>query len=234
MSKKLLLLSNSSLPDQKYLEFALETIRDFMGDIDEGLFLPFAAVTFSYDEYEQKVNDALKPIGKSIRSIHQIDDPLKAVEEANCIIVGGGNTFRLMERCYFYDLVDKIREKVENGTPYIGWSAGANLAGPTICTSNDMPIICPQTFKSLNLVDYQINPHYTNELPPGHKGETRDQRLEEYIEMNRDVRVLAIPEGSYLKKENGKLTYHGQKTGYQFEFGNPKKAYEDSVEFPLT
>lgn len=233
MSKKLLLLSNSSLPDQNYLEFALDTIHEFIENIDEGLFLPFAAVTFSYDEYERKVNEALSGIGKKVRSIHTFEDPLKAVEEARCIIVGGGNTFRLMERCYFYDLVDKIREKVENGTPYIGWSAGSNLACPTICTTNDMPIICPQSFKSLNLIDYQINPHYTNELPPGHKGETRDQRLEEFVEMNPEVTVLAIPEGSYLIHRNGELSYHGKKSGYQFRHGNPKKEFEDSMSFPL-
>ncbi len=231
MTKRLLLLSNSSLPDQNYLEFALDTIDNFLDNIKKGVFIPYAGVTFSYDDYETKVNDALKGINKSVKSIHHYDNAIEAIRNAESIIVGGGNTFRLLERCYHFDLVEEIRKKVNNGTPYIGWSAGSNLAGPTICTTNDMPIIQPKSFDALNLTEYQINPHYNNALPPGHKGETRDQRLEEYITINRDSKVLAIPEGTYLIQKDSGLIYRGNKEGFLFKYGEGKTPIIDNQSF---
>ena len=231
MSKNLLLLSNSSLPGQKYLEFALDTIRDFLGEIKNGVFIPFAGVTFSYDEYELKVNEALSSIDLQIKSIHHFDDPKSALLNAECIMVGGGNTFRLLERIYHFDLFDVIHDKVANGTPYIGWSAGSNIAGLTIRTTNDMPIIEPPSFNSLNLIPFQINPHYTNALPEGHKGETRDQRLEEFIAINTESKVLAIPEGTYLIQQNTPLIYKGEKEGYMFKSPYGKQPFSPDTEF---
>ncbi len=231
MTKRLLLLSNSSLPDQNYLEFALDTISEFMGETKDAVFIPFAGVTFSYNAYEKKVNEALNQIGINVKSIHHFDNPVLAIREANCIIVGGGNTFRLLERCYHFNILDEIRNKVNNGSPYIGWSAGSNLAGPTICTTNDMPIIEPPKFEALNLIDYQINPHYTNALPEGHKGETRDQRLEEYITINQEATVLAIPEGTYLISDQNGLRYKGKKEGFKFKYGSSKTSFADNQAF---
>ncbi|MEQ8517409.1 MAG: dipeptidase PepE [Cytophagales bacterium] len=231
MTKRLLLLSNSSLPDQNYLEFALDTISDFMGETKDAIFIPFAGVTFSYDEYEDKVNEALNKIGIVVQSIHHFDDPIKAIREANGIIVGGGNTFRLLERCYHFNILQEISNKVTDGCPYIGWSAGSNLAGPTICTTNDMPIIEPPKFEALNLINYQINPHYTNALPAGHKGETRDQRIEEYITINKEATVLAIPEGTYLVYDRDGLKYKGKKEGFKFKYGSSKTSFTDNQTF---
>ena len=214
MSKKLLLLSNSSTEGQSYLEFALDTISNFLGDLKNGVFIPYAAVTFTFDDYQLKVNDALSKKGIKLKSIHEFSDQKKALDNCDFIVVGGGNTFRLLERCYHFDILDTIKNKVEKGTPYIGWSAGANLAGPTIKTSNDMPIIKPPSFDALNLIQYQINPHYNNALPEGHKGETRDQRIEEFLAINSDKKVLAIPEGTFLTLENQKLQFFGQKNAF--------------------
>lgn len=231
MTQRLLLLSNSSLADQNYLEFALETIANFLGEEKTGVFIPFAAVTFSYEEYENKVNEALKSIDKNVKSLHHFENPIQTIKDAKSIFVGGGNTFRLLERCYHFEIIEEIRKKVREGTPYIGWSAGSNLAGPSICTTNDMPIIEPPSFKALNLINFQINPHYTNALPHGHKGETRDQRLEEYININKESTVIAIPEGTYLRQDNSELIYKGPKDGYLFKYGKSKMSFSDNHSF---
>lgn len=213
----LLLLSNSSLPNQSYLEFACPIINDFLGEIQNGIFIPYAAVGFSYEEYENKVNEAFQSINKSVKSIHRFENPLEALEEADSIIVGGGNTFRLLERCQHFGLIEGIQEKVRNqNIPYIGWSAGSNLAGPAIYTTNDMPIIEPKSFNALGLVNYQINPHYTNAMPEGHKGETRDQRIEEFTSLNPKQRVIAIPEGTYIEVKDSISVYKGSRTAFIF------------------
>ncbi len=216
---KILLLSNSSLPGQSYLGFAREVIIDFLKDSSKAAFIPYAAVTFSYDEYFDKVQEALDPEGVELVPIHKSSNPISLLATCDSVLVGGGNTFALLKRLMENQLFTQMKTMVQHGKPYIGWSAGSNLAGPTISTTNDMPITNPGTFESFGFVPFQINPHYIDVNPDGHMGETRDQRLEEFIEINQNTSVVAIPEGTYLSLVGEKLSYHGEKPGKIFKHG---------------
>jgi dipeptidase E len=210
---RLLLISNSTMAGQPYLEYPKTEIKNFLGERPvECIFIPYAAVTFSYDLYEQKVNERFGEIGHSVKSIHHFANPVKAVEEAEAIVVGGGNTWQLVRMMHEKGLFPAIRQKVLNGTPFVGWSAGSNVACPTLRTTNDMPIVDPLGFDTLNLVPFQINPHYLDANPEGHAGETREQRIEEFIEINPETYVVGLREGSMLKIENKQLYLIGDKT----------------------
>lgn len=214
---RLLLLSNSTNPGENYLGWAKKHIKDFIGDIPTtALFIPYAAVTFSYDEYEAKVDQVLSQLGCKIKSIHHAWDPTQAVEEAEVIIIGGGNTWRLAQQLRERNLFEAVRKKVENGTPYIGWSAGSNVACPTMKTTNDMPIVDPRGLGTLNLIPFQINPHYLDAHPEGHGGETREDRIKEFIELNPDTFVLGLREATLLKREDNKLELIGEKSARLF------------------
>ncbi len=217
---KLLLLSASREGQTGYLEHALPMIDGFLSkDIKKILFIPYAGFAMGYDAYENKVNEAIKAIDKKVTSIHQFNDPIKAVEDAEAIAIGGGNTFYLLKQLYDNELIDAIRRKVKTGTPYIGWSAGSNMAGLTICTTNDMPIVQPRSFNALGLVPFQINPHYTDYQPPNHNGETRAERIYEYTCANPDKYVVGIKEGTALEREGDKLYHRGTKNGLIFRDG---------------
>lgn len=196
----LLLLSNSTIPGQPYLDWPKRIISRFLGEHKKALFIPYAAVTFSYDEYEAMVKKALSEVGVEVTSIHHFDNAEAAVISAEAILVGGGNSFKLLEQLYTNNIVEAIRKKVDENTPYIGWSAGSNVACKTIKTTNDMPIVEPPTFDALQLIDLQINPHYTEQTIAGHGGESRLERLLEYSAIN-TTPVLCLPEGTALKVE---------------------------------
>lgn len=185
------------------------------------MFIPFAAVTFSYDEYAGAVSEAFDKMGYSVRSIHREKDFRQAVNDAPAIVVGGGNTFALLDALYRHDLVTLIGEKVRWGTPYIGWSAGSNVACPTLMTTNDMPIVSPASFDALNLVPFQINPHYTDFKQAGHGGETRQQRLAEFLAMNPKQRVVGLPEGMLLERDENTLQLKGNGNAVLFVFDMP-------------
>ncbi len=200
---KLLLLSNSTNPGQPYLHWPLDYIDRFLGSIRNAVFIPYAAVSFSYDDYETMVNKALVERGITVTSIHHSNNPALTIKNAEAILVGGGNTFHLMHMMEELDIKEAIRSKVKAGAPYIGWSAGSNATCPTIRTTNDMPIIEPKSFEALNLVPFQINPHYTENTIPGHGGESRLQRLTEYSAIN-DIPVVCLPEACAIRiDDNG-------------------------------
>jgi dipeptidase E len=208
------------MPGQPYLDYPKTEIKKFLGDNPvECVFIPYAAVTLSYDLYEEKVNVRFCEIGHSVKSIHHFADPVKAINNASAIVIGGGNTWQLVKILHVYGLLPVIREKVLNGTPFIGWSAGSNVACPTLRTTNDMPITDPLGFDTLNLVPFQINPHYLDSNPEGHAGETREQRIEEFIEINPGVYVLGLREGSMLSVKNNCISLIGDKTARVFKKG---------------
>lgn len=218
--QKLLLLSASREGQTGYLEHALPMIDSFLDkSIKKVLFIPYAGFALGYDAYEDKVNAAFTEIDKSVVSIHRFADPIQAVEAADAIAIGGGNTFYLLKSLYDNELIDAIRKKVNAGTPYIGWSAGSNMAGLTICTTNDMPIVQPRSSNALALVPFQINPHYTDYQPPNHNGETRAERIYEYTCANPDKYVVGIKEGTALMRDGKQLILQGTKDGLVFRDG---------------
>lgn len=217
---KLLLSSNSTMPGEEYLGFPIPHIQKFLGNKPvKALFIPFAAVTFSFDEYEAKVNEAFARVGHSVVGIHHFENPLKAIEQAEAIVVGGGNTWQLVRMLHDQNLMMPIRRKVQSGTPYIGWSAGSNVACPTLRTTNDMPIIDPTSFNTTGLIPFQINPHYMDANPDGHAGETREQRIREFIEINPLTFVVGLREGTLLKLESDKLDLIGNHSARIFRQG---------------
>lgn len=214
----LLLISNSTNAGEEYLAHCINNIKEFLGETKKtALFIPYAAVTFSYDAYEQKVKENFQKIGHDAVSIHKFKNPVEAVQNAEAIVIGGGNTFALTKKMQDQGLIEAIREKVLSGTPYIGWSAGSNVTCPTIRTTNDMPIIEPKSFNVLNLVKFQINPHYLDAHPDGHAGETREMRLEEFIEMNQDIFVVGLREGTMLQINNDKIQLIGERNARIFK-----------------
>ncbi len=217
---QLLLISNSTNAGEEYLAHCIDNIKEFFGNKKvTALFIPYAAVTFSYEEYEAKVKEKFQQVGCDAISIHRFDNPVEAVKNAEAIVVGGGNTFALTKKMQKQGLISEIYNKVKNGTPYIGWSAGSNVACPTIRTTNDMPIVEPESFNVLNLVDFQINPHYLDAHPDGHAGETREMRIEEFLEMNQDIFVVGLREGTMLLVEDDSIKLIGKRNARIFKHG---------------
>jgi dipeptidase E len=205
--KRVLLISNSTLYGSGYLDHAETEIRSFLGDLKQILFVPFAL--FDRDKYAATAHDRFQKMGYELTSVHTATNPSRAVHETDAIFVGGGNTFRLLKALYDFELLDPIRERVSGGMPYMGSSAGSNVAGPTIKTTNDMPIVQPPSFKALGLVSFQINPHYLDPDPSSrHMGETREERLLQFLEEN-DTPVVGLREGAMLRIENNETILCG-------------------------
>lgn len=217
---KLLLISNSTMSGEPYLDYPKYEIQKFLGEKPvTALFIPYAAVTFSFDEYCAKVEERFAEIGHHIIGIHSFENQVKAIEQAEAIVVGGGNTWQLVRMMHERKLMNPIREKIFNNTPYIGWSAGANVACPTLRTTNDMPIIDPLGFECIGLVPFQINPHYIDANPEGHGGETREQRINEFLEINPDVYVAGLREGTMFKLKDEHLELIGERSCRIFKKG---------------
>lgn len=226
MTAHILMLSSSRAGDEDYLDHAKPLILAHLNQLSEVVFIPYAGVTIGWDEYTQKVQEALPEL--AIKGIHQFDDAKQAIQQAKAVLVGGGNTFNLLATLYKEELIELVRSKVSNGMPYIGWSAGSNICGASIKTTNDMPIIEPPSFDALGFVTCQLNPHYTDYHPPGHNGETRDDRLAEFSRLNPSTPIIAIPEGTAIKMSKGSLTYIGNKTGYVF-IGSEKRPMQNQA-----
>jgi dipeptidase E len=217
---RLLLISNSTNAGEAYLDYPKNNIRNFLGiSKTKALFIPYAAVTFSYDDYEKKVRDRFREVGHDVVSIHRFADPVKAVMEAPAIVVGGGNTWMLLDLLRRNGLIAPVRKRVLAGTPYIGWSAGSNVTCPTIMTTNDMPVTQPSSFRAFDLIPFQINPHYLDANPAGHAGETREQRILEFIEVNRELFVAGLREGTMFLLEDEKLSLIGPRNARIFRYG---------------
>jgi dipeptidase E len=207
MTRRILLISNSTLYGSGYLDHAAEEIRDFLGKIARVLFVPHAL--HDRDAYASLARERFQRMGYGLDSIHLAVDSRQAVNDAEAVFIGGGNTFRLLKALYDLDLLSVIRLRVEAGMPYIGSSAGSNVAGPTIKTTNDMPIVQPPSFDALGLVSFQINPHFLDPDPKStHKGETREERILQFLEEN-DTPVVGLREGAMVRIENGSMMLKG-------------------------
>lgn len=202
---KALLMSSSRVGQMGYLEHAGDQIHSLLKRKKMKIvFIPFAAVSFSFDYFEQLVKPVFIKLGYDLVSIHKFADMKDTIKSAEAIAVGGGNTFALLKRLYDAEILELIKSRVQNdGVPYIGWSAGSNIANPTICTTNDMPIVQPPSFKALNLIPFQMNPHFIPGKPAGHNGESREERLQEFVSINQEQQqVIAIREGTALLIKN--------------------------------
>jgi dipeptidase E len=216
-TKRVLLISNSTLYGSGYLDHAESEIRSFLGDVKRVLFVPYAL--FDRDKYAATAQQRFQKMGYELSSIHTAENPVQAVNETDAIFIGGGNTFRLLKSLYDFNLLDPIRNRVASGMPYIGSSAGSNVAAPTIKTTNDMPIVQPPSFNALGLVSSQINPHYLDPAPNSqHMGETREERIVQFLEEN-DTPVVGLREGAMLRIENGETILRGSSGARIFRKG---------------
>jgi dipeptidase E len=212
-----------------FLDWPKEFLKSFIGETPKKLlFIPFAGVNVYWEGYAKKVSQYFEEFGYETISIYKQKYLAESIRETDIIIVGGGNTFHLVYYLHKNGLIPLIRQAVLDGKPYIGWSAGANVACPTLCTTNDMPIIQPESFDTLNLVPFQINPHYLDANPDGHGGETREDRINEFLEINHEKIVIGLREGTGLWVENDKLKLIGDKTARFFQYGKEPEELDKS------
>lgn len=215
--KRLLLISSSAVHGTPYLEHAAVALKERLDGVKTVLFIPYALK--DHDAYASKVRAAFEGMGFGLASLHEAADPVAAIENAEAIFTGGGNTFRLLDTVQRLELMEPIRARVAGGMPYTGASAGTNLACPTIRTTNDMPIVEPASFDALGLVPFQINPHYLDPDPTStHKGETREERLLQYHEENA-LPVVGLREGTMLWVDGERVTLKGSKPARIFQRG---------------
>nr|XP_057937605.1 alpha-aspartyl dipeptidase-like isoform X2 [Doryrhamphus excisus]XP_057937606.1 alpha-aspartyl dipeptidase-like isoform X2 [Doryrhamphus excisus] len=227
MNRRLLLVSNSTLHGSGYLDHCQEHIAHFLGrNVKRVLFVPYAL--HDRDAYAETARKKLKTLGYELDSIHDAPDPIDAVNKAEAIFIGGGNTFRLLKCLYDNHLLKEIRRRVlEDGIPYMGSSAGTNVATVSISTTNDMPIVFPPSFMAIGLVPFNINPHFLDADPNSrHMGETREQRISQYHEEPDTPSVLGLREGSMLLVEGRQVTLLGSTRARLFARGQPAVEYE--------
>jgi dipeptidase E len=215
--RRLLLISNSTLHGRGYLDHVADEIRGFVGTVSHVLFFPFAV--YDRHAYATRARDRFRAMGVSLTSIHDLSNMPRAIEEAEAIFVGGGNTFRLLKGLHDHDLLDPIRRRVAAGALYIGSSAGSIVACPTLKTTKDMPVVQPPSFEALALVPFQISPHYLDPDPSStHMGETQEERIQQFLEENLEP-VIGLREGSFLRVQDGAVTLKGPHTARVFRRG---------------
>ncbi len=216
--KNLLIASTSTLHQGSYLDYLLPHLKMLFSETEEILFIPYARPGgISHDQYTQKAVEALKKIDKKVTGIHTFKNPAEALQNAKGIFTGGGNTFVLVHALHTLGVMQPLREAIFNGTPYLGTSAGSNICGPTMMTTNDMPIVYPPSFKTLGAVPFNINPHYLDPDPSSkHMGETRETRIKEFHTQN-TLPVIGLREGSWLEVQGEKIILKGTYTARVFE-----------------
>ncbi|MGB0980908.1 MAG: dipeptidase PepE [Winogradskyella sp.] len=223
--KSIILASTSTIHGSGYLEYVLDELNLHFKSTEEILFVPYARPGgISHKDYTAIASKAFKAIGKKIVGLHEFENPKEAISKAKGIFVGGGNTFVLVNQLYKNEVLDPLKTAVKNGTPYLGTSAGSNICGLTINTTNDMPIVYPPSFKALGLVPFNINPHYLDPNPNSkHMGETRETRIKEFHRYNTQP-VIGLREGSWIEVKGNKLTLKGALNARIFEYN--KTPYE--------
>lgn len=216
--QNLILASTSTVYGSSYLEYLIPTLKTFFKDVETLLFIPYARPSgMSYDNYTDVVSKALKSLNINVIGLHKFNNKKEALKKAEGVFVGGGNTFVLVNELYSEDLMATLKKTIENGTPYLGTSAGSNLAGLTMQTTNDMPIVYPPSYKCLECIPFNINAHYLDPDPNSkHKGETRETRIKEFHTYN-DVPVIGLREGSWLKVNGDSISLQGNLSARWFE-----------------
>ncbi len=218
--KRLLIASTSTLHGGGYLEYLMPEIEKLFENAKQIIFVPFARPGgISHDDYTQRVREAFSAIGKEVLGLHEFDDPKKAIREAEGIFTGGGNTFLLVRQLYELELMELMAKTVNDGTPYLGSSAGSNICGLTMQTTNDMPIVFPSDFRTMGLIPMNLNPHYLDaDLQSKHMGETRETRIREFHQFN-SIPVLGLREGSWLDVNGENIILRGRFSARLFRKG---------------
>lgn len=215
--KKLIIASTSTVHGGSYLDYLLPTLENHFKDSSEILFIPYARPGgISHDDYTANVRLAFAKINKAVKGLHEFENPTEAIQNAQGIFTGGGNTFLLVTQLYENNVMELLAKTVQKGTPYLGSSAGSNITGLTMQTTNDMPIIYPPSFKTLGLIPFNLNPHYLDpDLNSKHMGETRETRIKEFQAFN-TTPVLGLREGSWLEVTGEKIILKGNLTARLF------------------
>ncbi len=216
--KNCIIASSSTIHGSGPLEYLFDSLEELYTNTEEILFIPYARPGgISHDEYTIGVNNIFKKIGKRIMGIHMFEDPIEAIKNANGIYTGGGNTFLLVHQLYKNNVITTLKEKIESGAPYLGTSAGSNICGLTMQTTNDMPIVYPPSFMTLGILPFNINAHYIDPDPTStHKGETRETRIKEFHKLNTQP-VVGLREGSWLRVKESTITLEGELDARIFE-----------------
>ncbi len=229
--RNIIIASTSTIYGSGYLEYLLKALELFFKDAEHILFIPYARPSgISHDQYTEKAKTAFSKINKKIKGIHEYKNPIEAIKNAEGIFVGGGNTFVLTNQLYKNNLIEALQTSVNLGTPYLGTSAGSNICGLTIKTTNDMPIIYPPSFNALGFVPFNINPHYLDpETNSKHMGETRETRIKEFHNFN-TLPVVGIREGSWLLVQNDSILLKGTLSARVFEYNKPPYEIEPNTQ----
>lgn len=216
--KNIIIASTSTLHGGNYLEYLLPELQSFFSNVKQLLFIPYARPSgISHDDYTKKVSEAFNKINISAKGIHEFENQVEAIENAEGIFTGGGNTFLLMSQLYKNNVIDALEKVVKNGTPYLGTSAGSNICGLTMNTTNDMPIVYPPSFRTLGFVSFNINPHYLDPIEGStHMGETRETRINEFHHFNPQP-VVGLREGSWLAVKGDSVKLKGTLTARIFK-----------------
>ncbi|MFY8068234.1 MAG: dipeptidase PepE [Flavobacterium sp.] len=216
--KNIIIASTSTLHGGNYLEYLLPELQSFFSNVKQLLFIPYARPSgISHDDYTKKVSEAFDKINISVKGIHEFENPVEAIENAEGIFTGGGNTFLLVSQLYKNNVIDALEKVVKNGTPYLGTSAGSNICGLTMNTTNDMPIVYPPSFRTLGFVSFNINPHYLDPIEGStHMGETRETRINEFHHFNPQP-VVGLREGSWLAVKGDSVKLKGTLTARIFK-----------------
>jgi dipeptidase E len=216
--KKLLVASTSTLHNGEFLDYLLPQLELFFANCTTLIFIPYAQPSgISLDEYTHKVSTAFAKINKKIIGLHTFENPIEAIENAEGFFTGGGNTFVLLDQLYKKNVIQSLKKAIESGTPYLGTSAGSNILGVTIQTTNDMPIIYPPSFDAIGALTFNLNPHYLDpDTKSKHMGETRETRIKEFHAFN-DLPVLGLREGSWLEVNEKSIILKGNLTARLFE-----------------
>ncbi|GAA3609953.1 dipeptidase PepE [Flavivirga amylovorans] len=229
--KNIIIASTSTIHGSDYLDYILDDLTIFFNEVKDILFIPYARPGgISHDEYTKIVNTAFSKIDKRVEGIHTFEDPIDAIKKAKAIFIGGGNTFVLTNQLYKNNIINTLQTVVKNGTPYLGTSAGSNICGLTINTTNDMPIVYPPSFKALGFVPFNINPHYLDpDKNSKHMGETRETRVKEFHNFNTQP-VIGIREGSWLHVKDDSIILKGHLTARVFEYSKVPYEVESGTE----
>lgn len=223
--KNVILASTSTLHGQAYMEYLLPVVKELFTGVKEVIFIPYARPGgMTHDDYTSRVVSALGAIGLNVRGLHTFEDPAAAIRNGEAFFTGGGNTFLLVQQLHALQLMDVLRTAVEGGKPYLGSSAGSNIGGVNMQTTNDMPIVLPASFTTMRLIPFNLNPHYLDPIPGvAHMGETRETRIREF-QVQQELPVVGLREGSWIRVKGSKITLEGSEDAKIFEPG--KEAYE--------